>query len=116
MAEASVRQLDDLSSQLRALGEQMRYATCFEAKQFTQGIIAFSAKPGTSKQIAHEDKDVLCFVISGTGRLYSGPKELILKQGSICHIPSNTPHDFQATGDRELVLLYTLVEVAPQGA
>jgi len=35
---------------------------------------------------------------------------MVLKQGSICHVPASVPHDFQATGDRELVLFYTLIE------
>lgn len=112
MVEAAVRQLEEVASQLRGLGQQMRYATCFEGNRFTQGIIAFSTTSGTARQIAHDDKDVLCYVISGTGRLHSGPNELMLKQGSICHVPAHVPHDFQATGDRELVLLYTLVEAS----
>ncbi len=105
-------QLEEVATQLRALGQEIRYATCFESNRFTQGIIAFAGKPASGNQITHDDKDVLCYVISGTGRLRTGDKEMVLKQGSICHVPAQEPHDFQATGDRELVLLYTLVEVA----
>jgi mannose-6-phosphate isomerase-like protein (cupin superfamily) len=110
--EAKVLQLEDVAGQLKPLGQsqEIRYATCVEAGHFTQGIIAFAGKPASGSQITHDDKDVLCYVISGTGRLRSGDREMVLKQGSICHVPASVPHDFQATGDRELVLLYTLVE------
>ena len=115
MPEAKVLQLEDVAGQLKPLGQsqEIRYATCVEAGHFTQGIIAFAGKPASGSQITHDDKDVLCYVISGTGRLRSGDREMVLKQGSICHVPASVPHDFQATGDRELVLLYTLVESPP---
>ena len=105
-------QLDEVAAQLKPLSEEMRYATCVEGGTYTQGIIAFAGKPLSSGQITHDDKDVLCYVISGTGRLRTGDREMVLKQGSICHVPARSPHDFQATGDRELVLLYTLIESA----
>lgn len=105
-------QLDEVAAQLKPLGQEIRYATCVESTRFTQGIIAFAGKPSSSGQIRHEDKDVVCYVISGTGRLRNGEREMVLKQGSICHVPAGCPHDFQATGDRELVLLYTLLEIS----
>ena len=77
------------------------------------GSSSFSRIPlnaASGSQITHDDKDVLCYVISGTGRLRSGEREMVLKQGSICHVPAGVSHDFQATGDRELVLFYTLIE------
>ena len=110
MPEAKVLQLEDVAGQLKPLGQEIRYATCVEAGHFTQGVIAFAGKPASGSQITHDDKDVLCYVISGTGRLRSGEREMVLKQGSICHVPAGVSHDFQATGDRELVLFYTLIE------
>ena len=110
VAEVRALQLEEVAAQLKELGQEMRYATCFESDRFTQGIIAFAGKPAAGTQITHDDKDVLCYVISGTGRLRTTDREMVLKQGSICHVPAGSPHDFQATGDRELVLLYTLVE------
>jgi quercetin dioxygenase-like cupin family protein len=111
VAEVRVLQLEEVAVQMQPLSEEMRYSTCFTSERFTQGVIAFSGKPRSSNQITHDDKDVLCYVISGTGRLRTGSGEMVLKQGSICHVPAGAPHDFQATGDRELVLLYTLLEV-----
>jgi quercetin dioxygenase-like cupin family protein len=113
VSEVRVLQLEEVAGQLKPLSEEMRYATCVEGGSYTQGIIAFAGKPLSSGQITHDDKDVLCYVISGTGRLRTENREMVLKQGSICHVPAGSPHDFQATGDRELVLLYTLVESAP---
>ncbi|HUZ77370.1 MAG TPA: cupin domain-containing protein [Chloroflexota bacterium] len=111
MPEVTVRQLDDVAAQLHPLGgDQMRVANCFEGQRFTQGVIALTAQTSPAKQIAHQEADLLCYVISGTGRLRSGTTDLPLKQGTLCHIPAHVPHDFQATGDRELVLLFTLVE------
>ncbi|MHB8619078.1 MAG: cupin domain-containing protein [Chloroflexota bacterium] len=111
MAQVRVLQIEEVASRLHALGQEIRYATCFEAGQFTQGIITFATRPSGGSQITHEDKDVVCYVISGTGRLRTGSDEMLLKQGSLSHVPAGVPHDFQATGDRELVLLYTLIEV-----
>lgn len=116
MPEVKVLQLDQVASQLKPLGEEIRYATCVETGRFTQGIIAFASKPTNAGQITHDDKDVVCYVISGTGRLRASDQEFLLKQGSICHVPAGSSHDFQATGDRELVLLYTLVESAPDAS
>ncbi len=115
MPEAKVLQLEDVAGQLKPLGtsQEIRYTTCVEAGHFTQGVIAFAGKPASGSQIVHDDKDVLCYVISGTGRLRSGDRELVLKQGSICHVPAGVAHDFQSTGDRELVLFYTLIENRP---
>ena len=112
MAEVKVLQLDQVAGQLKPVGQsqEMRSTTCFESNRMAQGVIVFTGKPTSAGQITHEDKDVLAYVISGTGRLRASDQEFVLKQGSICHVPAGSPHDFQATGDRELVLLYTLVE------
>jgi hypothetical protein len=53
---------------LHKLNEEIRYADCFEAKQFTSGLIAFRpTKSLDRKQINHDDKDVVCHVLKGRG-------------------------------------------------
>jgi mannose-6-phosphate isomerase-like protein (cupin superfamily) len=96
---------------LKNLNDEIRYADCFADKQFTAGLIAFRpSKKANPKQINHADKDVLCHVIKGSGRLRINRKRVSLKPGTICHIPKGTPHDFAAGKTGELVLFYALIK------
>ena len=95
---------------LKKISPEIRYVNCFEEKQFTSGLIAFRpTKNPDPKQINHDDKDVLCQVIKGSGRLRIDGKRVPLRPGMICHIPKNTPHDFTAGKNGELVLFYSLI-------
>jgi mannose-6-phosphate isomerase-like protein (cupin superfamily) len=95
---------------LRRLNEEIRYHDFFTARTFTSGVIAFRSRPGVDrKQINHDDKDVVCQVIKGRGRLRSRGKSVALEPGVVCHIPKATPHDFAATAG-ELVLFYALIQ------
>lgn len=105
--------LDSALKRLKILNDEIRYADCFAAKQFTAGLIAFSAsKNSDPKQICHPDKDVVCHVLKGSGRLRVDGKRFSLKAGAICHIPKNTPHDFTAARSGELVLFYSLIKTS----
>ena len=96
---------------LKQLNDEIRYADCFADQQFTAGLIAFRpTKNSNPKQINHADKDVVCHVIKGTGRLRSDGKRVSLKPGTVCHIPKGTPHDFAAGRSGELVLFYSLIK------
>jgi mannose-6-phosphate isomerase-like protein (cupin superfamily) len=96
---------------LKKLNEEIRYADCFADKQFTAGLIAFRPnKRANAKQINHADKDVLCHIVKGSGRLRVRGKRTALKPGMICHIPKGTPHDFAAGKSGELVLFYSLIK------
>lgn len=96
---------------LKKLNEEIRYADCFADKQFTAGLIAFRPSKNTdAKQINHADKDVLCHVIKGAGRLRVKGKRTALRPGMVCHIPKGTPHDFAAGRNGELVLFYSLIK------
>jgi mannose-6-phosphate isomerase-like protein (cupin superfamily) len=96
---------------LKKINPEIRYADCFEEKQFTSGLIAFRpTKNSDPKQINHEDKDVVCHVIKGNGRLRVNGKRIPLRPGIICHIPKGTPHDFAAEKNVELVLFYSLIK------
>lgn len=95
---------------LKPLSDELRHADCFREKNFASGLIAFRpTKKSDPKQINHTDKDVICHVLKGTGRLRVNGKRTTLRPGMICHIPKGTPHDFAAGKTRELVLFYTLV-------
>lgn len=96
---------------LKKLNDEIRYADCFADKQFTAGLIAFRpSKNSNPKQINHTDKDVVCHVIKGSGRLRVNGKRISLKPGTICHIPKGTPHDFAAGKSGGLVLFYSLIK------
>jgi quercetin dioxygenase-like cupin family protein len=96
---------------LKKINDEIRYADCFKEKQFTSGLIAFRpSKNSDAKQINHDDKDVVCQVIQGSGRLRVNGKRIPLRLGVVCHIPKGTPHDFAAGKRRELVLFYSLIQ------
>jgi quercetin dioxygenase-like cupin family protein len=96
---------------LKKINNEISYANCFEEKQFTSGLIAFRpAKNSDPKQINHNDKDVVCHVIKGTGRLRVNSKRILLRPGMICHIPKGTRHDFAAGKSGELILFYLLIK------
>jgi mannose-6-phosphate isomerase-like protein (cupin superfamily) len=103
--------IDTALKSLKKLNEEIRYADCFSDKQFTAGLIAFRQnKKANPKQINHADKDVLCHVVKGSGRLRIRGKRTPLKPGMVCHIPKGTPHDFAAGTRSELVLFYSLIK------
>ena len=96
---------------LKKLNDEIRYADCFGEKQFTSGLIAFRpTKKSNPKQINHADKDVVCHVIKGSGRLRIDGKRFPLRPGTICHIPKGTPHDFAAGKSEDLILFFSLIK------
>jgi quercetin dioxygenase-like cupin family protein len=95
---------------LKKINDEIRYADCFNEKEFNCGLITFTtSKKSDPKQINHNDKDVVCHVIKGSGRLRVNGKRIPLSAGMICHIPKGTPHDFAAGRRAELVLFYSLI-------
>ena len=95
---------------LRKLNDEIRYYNFFAERTFTSGVIAFRSRRGVDpKQINHDDKDVVCQVIKGRGRLRFDGKRIALAPGMVCHIPRGTPHDFAAGKSGELVLFYSLI-------
>ena len=96
---------------MKKLNTEIRYQSCFKERRFSSGLIAF--RPGSDqdpKQISHTNKDVLCQVIKGSGRLRINARKIPLRAGTICHIPKGTPHDFAAGKGGELVLFYSLIK------
>jgi mannose-6-phosphate isomerase-like protein (cupin superfamily) len=95
---------------LPKLNDEIRYRSCFEEKAFTSGLIAFRpSRRSNTKQIIHADKDVVCQVLKGRGRLRINGRRIPVGPGTICHIPKGTPHDFAAGKTSELVLFYSLI-------
>jgi quercetin dioxygenase-like cupin family protein len=105
-----VVKLREALRQLKTINQEIRYRDCFNGTSFTTGLISFRRKKHSDpKQIRHPDKDVVCHVLKGRGRLRVNGRRIMLQPGIICHIPKGTPHDFAAT-QRELVLFYSLIK------
>lgn len=95
---------------LGVINEEIRYKSCAETEGFSAGLIAFRPrKSRDTRQISHSDRDVICHVLKGRGRLRLGRRRVPLQPGTICHIPKGTPHDFAAGQRGELVLFYSLI-------
>jgi len=110
-AKTKIVRIGDALKGMAKLNAEIRYADCFEAKQFTSGLIAFRpTEKSDRKQINHDDKDVVCQVLKGHGRLRVKGRRIELRSGTVCHIPKGTPHDFAAGKSGELVLFYSLIK------
>jgi mannose-6-phosphate isomerase-like protein (cupin superfamily) len=98
-------------TRLKSINEEIRYTSLAERKGFTAGLISFRPKrTADPKQIKHRDRDVLCHVLKGSGRLRVNKRRIALKPGTFCHIPKGTPHDFAAGRKNDLVLFYSLIK------
>ena len=105
--------ISDALKHLKKVNEEISYADLAAGRGFSAGLISFSPrKQGDAKQIEHRDKDVLCQVLKGRGRLRIDGRRISLRKGTICHIPKGTPHDFAAGKNGGLVLFYSLIKTA----
>jgi len=103
--------LQDALKGFQQINPEIRYKSFVEGKRFSTGLIAFKArKDSDPKQIRHRDRDVVCHVLRGRGRLRVNDRRIALKPGTICHIPKGTRHDFAAGKRGELVLFYSLIK------
>lgn len=103
-------QVQEALKGLSAINKEIRYKSFVEGKGFSTGLILFRPrKDSDPKQIKHRDKDVLCHVLKGRGRLRVDRRRTLLRPGTICHIPKGTRHDFAAAKKGELVLFYFLI-------
>lgn len=107
---AKVLTIKDALKEMRRINPEIRYKNCFESAKFTIGVIAFRPESNPdAKQINHKDKDVVCHVLKGRGRLRLESRKIPLRPGMLCHIPKGTAHDFAAGKSGELVLFYSLI-------
>ncbi|MBI2989297.1 MAG: cupin domain-containing protein [Deltaproteobacteria bacterium] len=97
--------------ELKTINQEIRYKKCAEGNGFSTGLISFKPrKDADPKQIKHLDKDVVCHVLRGSGRLRVNGRRIALRPGTICHIPKGTPHDFAAGKKGEMILFYSLIK------
>ncbi len=108
--ELKTVKISEALGELQEISEEIRFKSCLEGKGFSVGLISF--RPGgdsDTKQINHEDKDVVCHVLEGHGRLRLSDRSIDLEPGTLCHIPRGTPHDFAAGKEEDLILFYSLI-------
>ena len=119
--EQALRELEPLNAEISV--RRWHRESAYEA-----GLVAFHPSPGSEqpppggaprqpegdpRRILHGDRDVVCQVLRGVGRLRLDEQSVPVEPGVLCRIPAGTPHDFAATGAEPLVLFYTLIAVAP---
>lgn len=105
--------IDAALTELAEVNSEIRHRSCFEGDGFHVGLVSFNATATTDpKQIVHDDKDVVCHVLRGHGRLRVAGAVTRLRPGMLCHIPRGVPHDFAAEGG-ELILCYSLITTKP---
>lgn len=101
--------IDEALADLAEVNSEIRHKSCIEGDGFRVGLVSF--RPGAAsdpKQVVHHDKDVVCHVLRGHGRLRAAGEVTELAPGMLCHVPRGVPHDFAARGG-ELVLCYSLI-------
>ncbi len=97
----------ELSSMAQS-GDEISYKELVDRGSFTAGLIRFKKKEVLDdKYILHERDDVLCYIISGHGKLRIGDRSREVRPGSILHIPYGNRHDFVA--DDELLVFYVKI-------
>ena len=109
--QTKVIRLQEALKNLTRINQEVRYKSLLEGRVLSTGLISFRPrKDSDPRQIKHRDKDVLCHVVRGSGRLRINGRKIALKPGTICHIPRGTPHDFAAGRKKALVLFYSLIK------
>ena len=104
-----VLRLAEELARAQVLSGEMAHRRVAEGANYEAGVVRFSpGAGGDPKQITHADQDVLCYVLSGGGRVRAGGHETALAPGMLCHISANTPHDFAASAE-PLSLYYCLI-------
>ncbi|HZU05527.1 MAG TPA: cupin domain-containing protein [Chloroflexota bacterium] len=105
--------LDQALTELQPLTAEISVRLWQRGATYEAGLIAFHPQPvADPRQICHADRDLLCQVLRGHGRLRLGAQQVPVAPGLLCRIPAGTPHDFAAQGPEPLVLFYALIKVS----
>ena len=105
-------QVADALGELKPLNAEISVRPWHRQPAYETGLIAFHPQGDADpRQILHEDRDLVCQVLQGAGRLRLEGQLVPVARGVLCRIPAGTPHDFAATGGEPLVLFYTLIRV-----
>jgi mannose-6-phosphate isomerase-like protein (cupin superfamily) len=106
VARASV---EALLAALEQVNDEIGYRRYASGPGYECGLVRFMPREGDDeRQVTHPNKDVLCQVVQGRGRLRTPAETTELEPGALCRISAGTPHDFVAT-DEPLVLFYVSI-------
>ena len=91
----------------------MAHRRLVEGHTFEGGVVQFSTGARrTRSRCPTRTRDVLCYVLGGTGRLRADGHQTPLRPGLLVHLPAGTPHDVTATTD-PLSLTCCLIRTRP---
>lgn len=110
--QVDVARLDALLEELDPVTDEVAYRRCASGPGYECGVVRFLPREGERNQVTHQDKDVVCHVLRGQGRLQLGSTAREVAAGNVVRIPARTTHDFSAV-DGPLVLFYVSVSVTP---
>ena len=109
--QTKIIRLHEALKNLKRINREIRYKSLIEGRVLSAGLISFSPRRDSDpKQIKHRDKDVLCHVVEGSGRLRINRRRISLRPGTICHIPKGTAHDFAAGKKGAMILFYSMIK------
>lgn len=116
MGSARIVNVEALRAQARSLQDWLWSADAVKESGYDVGYIRFlpTDRPSGSL-IRHADRDVVCVVLSGSGRLEHGSATSPLSPGDVCQIPVGTPHSFFAEGGA-LEMLYATIRLPETAA
>ncbi len=99
----ALRQLDDIDQQSK--GKVM-----FSGPNYTAALVAVSPGPTAGPPATHVGKDVVVTVVDGKGFLRVPGDEIYLERGTVVRIPSGMPHQLEATGPEDLVVILMAID------
>jgi mannose-6-phosphate isomerase-like protein (cupin superfamily) len=106
--------LAEAAVDLQTSGGEISHHPWQRREGYDAGVIAFEPRSQPdARLICHTDRDVLCQVVAGEGRLRLDERIVDVAVGTWYRIPAGARHDFFASGDRPLVLFYVSIKVAP---
>jgi quercetin dioxygenase-like cupin family protein len=109
-------QLEAALAEMETANEEFGHRPLMTGPGYEYGLVRFLPRAEADERfITHRDKDVICQVMRGRGRLrlVAGQRELTV--GDVCRVLAGTAHDFVAV-DEPFVLLYTSIMVPePRG-
>jgi quercetin dioxygenase-like cupin family protein len=103
--------LEAALAELETASEELAHRPLMTGPGYEYGLVRFRPRADPDERfITHHDKDVICHVVRGRGRLRLVGGLRDLAAGDVCRILAGMAHDFVAV-EEPLVLLYTTIMV-----
>jgi quercetin dioxygenase-like cupin family protein len=103
--------LDGVIADLEAADQPFVHRTLMTGPGYECGVVRIAPSAEVEERfIVHDDKDVICQVFQGRGRLRLRGSSQAMLTGDVCRVLANMEHDFVAV-DEPLVLFYFTIMV-----